>query len=85
MLQRICVNRLTRTAMHRQVGLPVAIQIEFAEGDRTVHRHLEDGRADALAHPDHFTRQPYVDRHNLHPQHLSLRFLNDQQSADCIA
>src|SRR5262245_32073409 len=67
---RIDVDRLVRPAMHRQVGLAIAVEIESPQRDATGHRLFEDAGRNSLALPLHCPGQPYIDGNDLHRPHL---------------
>src|ERR1700691_717702 len=70
MRHRIAIHRLKFPAMHRQVCLPVAIQIQLAQRHPPRHRLLVNRRGHAHPVVHHFPRQPRIHRNYLH-LHLS--------------
>src|SRR6202167_3990281 len=70
MRHRIAIHRLKSPAMHRQVCLPVAIQIQLAQRHPPRHRLLVNRRGHAHPVVHHFPRQPRIHRNYLH-LHLS--------------
>ena len=58
MLARIGVDRLVRSAVDGEVGLPVAVDVQTAYRHSRVHRALEDARQHLSALPFDLARQP---------------------------
>src|ERR1700683_4593081 len=71
MRHRIAIHRLKFPAVHRQVRLPVAIQIQLAQRHPPRHRLLVNRRRHPHPVVHHFPRQPRIHRNYLHlyPQH----------------
>src|SRR5262245_52700640 len=69
MLRGVGIHRLVLPAVNRQVGLPVAVEIQPACHNSASNRLLEDASADALAFPADFTRQADIHRDDVH--HIS--------------
>src|SRR5262249_27130913 len=65
-LGRVCVDGLVPTAVHAQVGLTVAGEVERGNRDATAHGLLVDPRPDRLASPRHLARKPDVDGEHPH-------------------
>src|ERR1700685_3779230 len=74
MRHRIAIHRLKFPAMHRQVCLPVAIQIQLAQRHPPRHRLLVNRRRHAHPVVHHVARQPRVHRNYLHLHPSSLSF-----------
>ena len=62
----IAVNSLVLASVNNEVGLTVAVQIEFAQSDPAFDRLLEDPSRYSHAMPRYFSRESYVDRDQLH-------------------
>ncbi len=65
-LRRVDVDGLVGAAVHVEVGLPVAFQVQASNFDRARHGRLEDRRQDGLPMPLDLARKPHVDRYELH-------------------
>src|ERR1700691_5479616 len=74
MRHRIAIHRLKFPAVHRQVRLPVAIQIQLPQRDPPRHRLLVNRRRHAHPVVHHVARQPRVHRNYLHLHPSSLSF-----------
>lgn len=61
MLRRVSVDGLVRPAVNFQIGLTVAVEIEFAHGDAARDRLFEDSRSNRAVLPEDFARQSDVD------------------------
>jgi hypothetical protein len=64
--ERVAVNGLIDSAMHAEIRLPIAIQIELTQSDPAVDRFLEDSRTDACPMPLHFAGKPGIEGYYLH-------------------
>jgi hypothetical protein len=62
MLRRVSVHRLVRPAVHREIGLPVAVKIQLRHLHPARNRLLENSRADGKRFPLNFARQSYIHR-----------------------
>jgi hypothetical protein len=60
-LGRVGVDVLVPTAVHAQVGLTVAGEVERGHRDSTVHALLLDPRPDRLTSPRHLARKPDIE------------------------
>src|SRR5262245_37073279 len=65
-LGRVGVDGLVPAAVHPQVGLAVAGEVERGDRDSTAHRLLVDPRPDRLASPPHLGRKADVDGEHPH-------------------
>src|SRR3990172_1633650 len=65
-LERIHVHGLVRPAVHPQVRLAVAREIQASQPHRTGDRGLENAGGNRLAAMKNFTRQPYIDGNQGH-------------------
>jgi hypothetical protein len=61
--------------MHRQICLPVTIEIQRSHRHSTSHRLFEDAGRDWFAVPQHKQRQPYIDRNDFHKKPWMEMFL----------
>ncbi len=70
MFGRIAVDCFEFAAVHGEVGLAIAVEIEFAQRDAADHGLLEDAcRYDAIV-PDDFTRQADAECEKSHRKDL---------------
>src|ERR1700675_2507256 len=70
-LQGIGIHGLVDAAVHREIGLLVAVHVERAHVSAALDRGLEDGSADGLSAPLDLARRPDVQRHDPHATILS--------------
>ncbi len=75
MFGRVKINRLIDAAVHREIGLPVAVEVQRRDMHPPEHRLLPDRSPHGLATRDHFPRQPDVDRNEFHQLCSFLAFL----------
>src|SRR6185437_14573232 len=66
MCERIAVNSFVLSAMHTEIRLTVAVQIEFAQNNAVVDRLLEDSCGHTSPVPHHVSGKPGVQRCQLH-------------------
>ena len=66
MLARIGVNRLVLAAVHCEIGLTVAVDVEPPHGPHARHRVFEDAGRDNAAPPLNFARLADVKGDDLH-------------------
>ena len=64
--RRIGIDRLVLAAVHRQIGLTIAVKIEGPQGDPIRNRRLEDGRRNGLALPLYLAGKSQIDGDDLH-------------------
>src|SRR5215475_4845603 len=64
--QRIAIDRLGFTSMYNEIGLPVPIQIQFAERDAAFGWFLKDPRGYRPAMPLHFAGKTAIYRDQFH-------------------
>ena len=65
-LGRVDVDGLVDAAVHRQVGLLVALEVERGHAQSAVDRCLEDGGEHRMAVPLDLSREPDAQRHDFH-------------------
>ena len=65
-LGRVGVDGLVRAAVHAQVGLAVAVEVQPPQRHASGDRLFEDPGRDRLAPPEHLARQADVDGEHLH-------------------
>src|SRR3989442_622551 len=61
MLRWVDIDSLIDSAVHREIGLLVALYVQARNPNTWRHWRLEDGCADALPLPVDLTRKPHVD------------------------
>ena len=66
----VAVNSFVNATVHAQVGLPVPVQVHFAESNAPRYRRFKDSGGHRLAMPHHLARHAYVYRNQLHTSRL---------------
>jgi len=65
-LDGVEVDGFIFSAVHGQIRLPIAVQVESPESDSSGDRFLIDGCGYGVSMPKDFTGQAAIDRHELH-------------------
>src|SRR5262249_7125238 len=65
----IDVDRLLGSAVHREIGLAVAIQVQRAQRELPLYWLLKNRRPDGATEPLDLAREADIDRHDVHRRH----------------
>jgi hypothetical protein len=59
-LNGITIDGFIFSSMNFEIGLAIAVQVQFAQRDSAIDRVLENARRDGPSVPRHGLRKPYV-------------------------